>query len=433
MKKVLIISHYFPPIGGAGVQRTVKFIKYLPIFGFQPIVLTGAGATGGRWTPCDQSLAADLPPDLIVARAISTSLPLGGSSKAKQLAERHKALVLAGSEVILKYNPQVLLATLSPFEDAAVAAELAQKFSIPWVADLRDPWALDEFQRYRSRWHRYAEESRMKDSLSTASQIILNTPEALKVFKLRFPQLAGLASVAIPNGYDKEDFSGEFDTKINKKFTIVHSGYLHAEGGLKSNVTRIADLFLGRSIRGVETLSRSHFYILKALELWLAENKNIEGQVELVLAGVLSETDRRIVHESSSRVLVRFLDYLPHKDCTRLIKSADLLFLPLHAMPAGRACTIVPGKTYEYMASGRPILGAVPDGDARDMLQSCGNGMIAGPTDVRMMLHHIKKTYSAWSGTAPVGRLSDQEYVERFERKNLTSLLASVLNKSIVS
>src|SRR5206468_12100930 len=117
----------------------------------------------------------------------------------------------------------------------------------------------------------------------------------------------------------------------------------------------------------------------------LAERPELRSTVEVHLAGPLSERDRLSLPED----LVRYHGYLPHAQAVALMRSADLLFLPLHDLPPGTRARIVPGKTYEYLASGRPILAAVPDGDALDLLARMPGCHICRPTDVAAMLNLI--------------------------------------------
>src|SRR5205823_1977284 len=92
---------------------------------------------------------------------------------------------------------------------------------------------------------------------------------------------------------------------------------------------------------------------------------------------------------------IRFSGYVSHHESVELIRTADLLFLPMHNLPAGKRSRIVPGKTYEYMATGRPILAAVPEGDARDYLEKSGTAFICKPDDVDHMVRHLDHVYSA--------------------------------------
>ncbi|MEM1082944.1 MAG: hypothetical protein AAGI48_02395 [Verrucomicrobiota bacterium] len=418
MTRVLYIAHFFPPIGGAGVQRTTKFLKHLSSFGIEPLVLTGEGKANNRWTPKEAVANKDLPNDLKVFRCPWESTP----------ENREQMLIEEGSRVIREFQPDAIFVTMSPFEDALVAAELSKRFELPWVADLRDPWALDEFQIHRTRWHRSREEKLMGERLASASRIIMNTPEAGRRFREAFPDLAEKAPVSITNGWDANDFSGMIPKESDGIFRIVHSGYLHTEHGRRQRSSALRNRLLGRIIPGVETLTRSHVYLMKALERWLAEDPSISGHVRLQLAGVANDADREVVESSAARDLVEFLGYVPHAESLNLIRTADLLFLPMHKVPEGMRSSIVPGKTYEYMATRRRILAAVPQGDARDFLNAAGTAIVCDPDSVDGMLAGLKKAHESWQRHDDPASDWNPAAVNHFERCKLTERLAALLH-----
>ncbi|HPU56401.1 MAG TPA: hypothetical protein PLH97_08990, partial [Verrucomicrobiota bacterium] len=131
MNRVLYIASFFPPSGGAGVQRSLKFVKLLPSLGFQPTVLTGP-VRAGRWTPQDDTLLREVPSDVSVVRA--------EPGQAAGEEGRIQAMLKSG-EAILRDEPHAcLVVSMSPFPDARIASELSARTGLPWIADLRDPW-----------------------------------------------------------------------------------------------------------------------------------------------------------------------------------------------------------------------------------------------------------------------------------------------------
>ncbi|QJE97071.1 glycosyltransferase family 4 protein [Luteolibacter luteus] len=440
VRKVLFIAYHFPPSGGGGVQRSLKFVKYLPECGYDPVVLTAKPNNERRWTPTDQALLDEVPKSV---RVTSVSLPdevhvPGKLERAARelLGMRSRfgltwmnEVIEAGTELVEKEQPELIFVTLSPFEGADAAAEISRRTGIPWVADLRDPWALDEFQLHRSRWHRGLEKMQMEASLSTAAMIIMNTPESARRLAEAFPRLKKNNIVSLTNGYDASDFSGEVEP-INgaDKFAIVHSGYFHAESGLTERDRQFQYKLLGRTIPGVERLPRSHFYLLRALEEWLKEDPSIVNEVRVHCVGVLSQSDTALIERSSAKLLFDCSGYLSHAECLRYVRGADLLFLPMHKMPSGMKAGIVPGKAYEYMAAGRPILATVPDSDARDFVLNAGTGVVCDPGDVPGMLAALKEQHLKWKNGRAKPR-SNEDFVRQFERKNLTLKLAGLLDQ----
>mgnify|MGYP006158539349 CR=1 FL=1 len=204
MPPILFIAHHFPPQGGAGVQRALKFTKYLPSYGITADILTSAIKGKSRWVPNDLTMGKEVPPGTSVHRFEwpsynNTSKPIDKRKLAKLADE--------GLRIALEKNLEAILVSMSPFGDALLAEEISRRSNIPWIADLRDPWALDEFQVHKTWLHRKAALRKMGRQLRTASAIVMNTPEAAK--KLRHAKLVPtqIPIYSITNGYDEEDFS----------------------------------------------------------------------------------------------------------------------------------------------------------------------------------------------------------------------------------
>jgi glycosyltransferase involved in cell wall biosynthesis len=432
---VLVLAYHFPPVGGGGVQRSVKFVRYLPDFGYQPIVVTGEGASHGRWTPPDPSLAAEIPPSVRVCRVGRE--PAQATARRRRLErwlsiESRFARWWIGGAVGAGQtcgDVDLVYASMAPYETATAAAELARILRRPWVADLRDPWALDEMAVYPSRFHRGRETRRMDAALSSAAAVVMNTPEAAEQLLHSFPALAGKPLATIPNGFDASDFrSRPTADPVDGVFRIVHAGSLHAELGRRHRRSRTVRRLLGGTLLEADLLPRSHVHLLDAVERVLARRNHGGTPIEVHLAGVLSKSDR----ELAELPFVRAHGYLSHLDAVALLQSADLLFLPMHDLPPGTRARIVPAKTYEYLASGRPVLAAVPDGDARDLLSEAETVELCRPADVAAMQRIIasKVDQVRRGGRAPT---QPPALAQRYERRELTRQLAAALDAAIES
>jgi glycosyltransferase involved in cell wall biosynthesis len=438
MKKILFVAYHFPPAGGGGVQRSLKFVKYLPESGYLPIVLTIEAPDDRRWTPKDQALLDEVPAGVEIHRvSIPDEVHVPGKLEraARELVGMRsrfgrtwmERVIETGTRIVEEEKPDLIFVTMSPFDGADACAEISRRTGVPWVADLRDPWALDEFQLHRTRWHRELEKSQMAKSLESAALIIMNTPEAARRVKEQLPRLRANQVVSLTNGYDAEDFAGEVEPIGGGKFNIVHSGYFHAESGLVERARQRQYRLLGRTIPGVERLPRSHYYLLQAMEQWLEESPGILDEVRMHCVGVLSKSDQALIDASPAKPLFVCSGYLSHAECLRFVRGADLLFLPMHKMPPGMKAGLVPGKTYEYMAAGRPVLATLPESDARDFLAQAGSGLFAEPGDVPGLLLALKDRHAKWkSGEA--GCDWNSGFVRTFERKNLTAKLAGFLD-----
>ena len=377
--RVLFLAYHFPPVGGAGVQRTVKFVRYLPEHGWEPVVVTGPLGSVGDSNLKDVTLAAELPESLETLRIAGPEPQPGHGRRGR--AERwlrvptdwsrwwSAGVVSAGKDV---RDVDLVFATMSPFDSCAPAAELARLHGVPWVADLRDPWALDEMRVYPSRLHRRLELRRMGRGLASAAGIVMNTPEAATQLVRAFPELGRAQVLAIPNGFDAADFAGDPPPRAERAFRIVHTGDLHTSFGLRHRQTGRARRLLGGALGEVDILPRSHVFLLEAVERLLARRADLRGVVEVHLAGGMDEADRQAIRTDA----VSVHGYVTHGEAVALMRGADLLFLPMHDVPAPRRARIVPGKTYEYLASGTPILAAVPDGDAGDLLTRAGSARL---------------------------------------------------------
>jgi len=429
--RCLFLAYHFPPLGLSGVQRTVKFVRYLPEFGWEAKVLTGPGDASVPGLPFDSTLATEIPGDLEVVRCPGPEPPPSMGNRAR--LERWLMLdrpwrrwwVESAYDAAVEHaaDADVIVASMSPFESAEAAAKLSAATGTPWIADLRDPWALDEMLVYATRLHRRREIARMRKGLSSAAAIVMNTPEAARAVRDAFPEFADRPVFSITNGYDATDFVDARPELAPDLFRIAHTGSFHTAAGLRRR-TMLARRLLGGSVGDVDFLTRSHLYLVEAVRLLLEENPSLRGRIRLALAGVMTAKDR----ESCTIPGIEELGYLDHAESVATLRSADLLFLPMHKLSPGRRARIVPGKTYEYLASRRPILAAVPEGDARDLLAETPTGLVCDPDDVTAMAAIIKEQIRRKEAGDPAPE-PPEELLARFERRTLTERLAAVLDE----
>jgi glycosyltransferase involved in cell wall biosynthesis len=431
VRRVLFLAYYFPPIGGAGAQRPARMVRHLRAHGWEPIVVTGPGTGGGRWTPTDDVLARELPADVEVLRVAGPE-PTQAERRAQRWLRRPSewsgwwvdGAVEIGRRVA---GVDLVYCWLSPFETTAAAARLARDHRVPWVADLGDPWALDEMMVYPTSFHRRLELARMGRSVSTAAGIAMSTAEAVERVRASFPALDGTRVVAVPNGFDADDFAAPVPARADGAFRIVHTGYLHTALGLRHRRSARLRRVVSGAVHGVDFLTRSHVFLVEAVDRLRERCPELAGNVEVHLAGLLSPDDERFMSRTGA---VRTLGYLSHDETVDLIRTADLLFLPMQDLPAGRRATIVPGKTYEYLGAGRPILAAVPDGDARSILSAAGHALIVRPADVEGMERAIaRQLRRARADQPPLEPRAD--FVSRFEYGRLAEQLASLFDEAV--
>lgn len=399
--RVLTLSYHFPPVGGAGAQRLTQLVRRLPAAGWQPTVITGPGDPDSHWRPRDESVELDFA--AIEVRRLPGPEPPhdvrweGRLERWLRVPSRWRrwwtATVMPLAEEV-GHDADLVHASLAPYSTAESALRVARRLDKPLLLDLEDPWALDEMMVYPSRLHRLIERRRMRRILSSADAVVMNTREARRRVLAAFPELSPERVFAIPNAYDPLDFNGVPPASASDgRFRIVHTGSLHTEMGLRHRSATQLRRMIGGTFPGVDFMTRSHVYLLEAVEKVLNGDSNLSGIVEVHLAGVFTGADRDV---ASRYPFVHLHEFIPHRETVAMLRSADLLFLPMHELRDGERAAIVPHKTYEYLAASRPILAAVPEGDARDLLVASEIARICRPSDVEGMAAALLAEVARW-------------------------------------
>jgi len=434
--RILVFAYHFPPMGGAGAQRAIKLVRRLTEIGWDPVVVTREGRADERYNPRDEQLATELPADLEVHRVPGAEPDLvhgnGWSSRVERLIGRVDARArwwAAGAELTalgIGGRFDLVHAFLEPYETATAATAVAGRLGIPWIADLQDPWALDEVRVQITRLHAAQDRRRMRRGLRTAEAVVMNTGEAARAVVRELPELEGRRVHSIPNGFDAREWSAPPDERSDGAFRIVHTGTLHTAIGLAHRRSAKAHRVLGGRLAEVDMLTRSHVFLVQALDSLIADRPELAGRIELHLAGLLSDTDLKV---AAGRGYVRPRGFLSHADTVELIRSADLLFLPMHDLPPGTPARIVPCKTYEYLASERPVLAAVPDGDARELLGRSPGVHLCRPADVAAMRAAVELELDA---TQAIPALAERRaLLARYERDALADELVRVFAEAL--
>jgi hypothetical protein len=443
-RSVLYLAYFFPPRGGAAVQRSLKFAKYLPQFGWRPLVVANGGAIEDKTLKVqDPTMLKELPEEAVVRYTALTPAEnrryQQSQSKLRQRLEVTDSMgwwvepaIRLGMEMAAEHKPQAIVVTMSPFSSARAGMELKRRLGLPLVFDLRDPWALDETRIYPTRWHAWRDKVAMGRAMEAGDRIVMNTPQSAEGVRQTFKQAAEKV-VAITNGYDAADFGNAPQPAPRDVLRIVHTGMFHTE-----LVRYWDDLLAGRGMmnklkhgpRPINLWTRTPRYLLEAMELLIRRGDIAAEKLELVLVGEVSKEDRALVEKSAVASSVKMLGYTNHTQSVGWLESADVLFLPLHTPLDGGPALIVPGKAYEYLGSGRPILAMCPPGDMRDFVTQSHSGIVTGGADVLGAAEALLKFYNAKrEGRVVVDQ--DRAAVERFERRELTRRLAGVLDEVI--
>ena len=396
-KCILMVAFDFPPCHSAGVQRTLKFAEYLYHLGWQPIVLT---VNGDVHRNIDNS---QLVPDYIkVYRSNSLDASKHFSFKGKYFAWSKVpdkwwtwsfTAIPLGKKLINKYKPTIVWSTY-PISTAHFIAYRLQKYSgLPWVADYRDPLQ----SRYDQNSQRYSGVAKWieKKTIKTCSKVIFTTVNAAKLYQRIYPDEHLSKFITIENGYDEGNFKGIEKPQKSKegKFTLLHSGAIYDAGRDPTN------LFSAISISKENgTLNAENFELF-----FRGSADSHKYSSKLTLLGI--------------NELVTFLPSIPYKDSLKEMMSVDGLLVIQGSLFNNQ----IPGKVYEYLRVGIPILGVTPKKGAT------GNLLLNNNQDIGDDVDDICKSLGSLLLKEQSGLLS--ESIEKFSRKYQTSLLASVLDK----
>jgi glycosyltransferase involved in cell wall biosynthesis len=385
-RRVLFIAYTFPPIGGAGVQRTTKFVKYLADYGWDASVLTVEGGSVPVW---DNSFSGDIPASAIVRRAKTLEPSYATKASAdgapprgllSSLTRGGRRMVHSAGRAILQPDAQVLwmphawkhgrrlldetphdaiIATGPPFSCFLLGTMLARRSGLPLVLDYRDEWDLSNryYENRQPGWYAEAVQQRMQRWVLRNASAVLATTEASAAALTERMQQAGVSRRAgwIYNGYDPSDFDHVSVAPRNPDaFRLVYTGTLW-------NLMSVQPL-----LEAVRRISASAPALAARLEIVIAGRRTDDQ--EKLLEGFRGLPCRLTTHS-----------YLDHDAALGLMCSADALCLLLADLPG--ADRWVPAKTFEYMATGRPILAVVPPGELRSLLHN-HDATVIGPEDV---------------------------------------------------
>jgi len=405
MKTALFIVYSFPPAGGPGVQRALKFVKYLPEWGWQPVILT---TTPEAYPVLDPALEEDIPPETPVYRVRSYDvralrpafqrLHLGKvvSGLNVALMAPDAALFwarLARSEVrriIPDHTPAVIFSSSPPASTHLLAQWTHQTFGLPWVADFRDPWSENPLHPYLPGYQ--AINRRMEQRvLQSAQKVTTVSPPIVEVLQ-RVSGQDDLDVTIIENGYDEADVT-RWPPPQTDQFTIAYTGAFSR--------IRNPDAFV------------------QAIDLLIDSQRIPVADLRVILAG------KDIEQFIPDRPPFDLRGYLTHSQLDQLRRDSNLLLLILNPSPEGRGN--YSGKLFEYLASNRPVLAvAHPENVAVKLIQQARAGRTV-THDPDAIADAIEAEYRAWKA----GRFDhspDWRIITRFSRRNLTGRLAGIFD-----
>lgn len=413
-RRVLVIAYYFPPMGLSGVQRTLKFVKYLPQFGWAPTILT---VTPTGYYAQDYSLldelhhpgiaierVGSLDPNRLFRRKGVVKMPSERMRKIltavsdtffipdNKIGWKNKAVKAAGA-LFETGNFDVIFATAPPFTGFLIGAELAVKFRKPLVVDYRDPWHEYPYKYYPTPVHKWLNYRLEKHVLRTASRILTTNRRVKELILQRFKFLGYQDVTIMPQGFDPADFSRAASPPNRPhRMRITHAGVFYAD--------------------------RTPKYLFEALRILFAEQPALREQIEICIVGNFQDEYHDMVREMQIEPNVVLTGYLDHPHCVDVLRGSDVLWLMLNNDRQS------PGKLYEYLGARKPILASVPDGFIRQTLAEAGGNIIVDPTDVRGHVDALARLFEEYRRhSLPQPK---EEVVARYDRVELTKELAKI-------
>lgn len=404
MKKVLVIAYHYPPLGGGGVFRTLKFTKYLPKFGYQPYVLTVKNPMYGTKDP---TLIEEIPPEAKVYRTFSFEHRILRAPRLLNINLKWfyvpdenigwlPTAVFAGANLIKKENISVIYATSPVWTSLLIGGFLKKKTKKPLVIDFRDPWTDNIFIKYPTEVHELIERKMEETVLTQADYVTVATDSIKNSLRERYPYLKSKIAT-ITNGFDPDDFKNLKTYNKADKFRITFVG----------------------SIYGLLTAEP----FLLAMKELIKENAELKEKMEAMFVGNYGKETPRLVEKIGLEENVKLVKYVPHKECLELMMNSQaLLLLITTESPEGEG--ILTGKLFEYIASRKPIIAIAPtNGLAAKIIKSLGAGAVVSPSNVPLIKKTLATFYEQWTK----GELFRTEGdISKFSRKFLTQQLAQI-------
>lgn len=433
MKRVLIITYYWPPSGGSGVQRWLKMSKYLPEYGWQPVIYTTENA---EYPVVDPSLEKDVSPQAEVIRRPITepysfykrflgikkeeTIKAGFASETKKTGWKDKmATWIRGNmfipdarcwwvkpsvkylEEYLKEHPvDAIISTGPPHSMHLIAMQLKEDLGIPWIADFRDPWTEIDFydDLHLTRWADRKHHRLEYEVLTKAD----------KVVTIGWDGARGLGRLGkrnvrvIPNGYDWDLSQQNTSEQLSKEFTITHLGVI--------------------------TPSRNTPQLWSAMKELKETDPDFAKNLKIKLIGQVDQSVVQNLEADGLTENTELVPYIPHDEVLKTQRSSQVLLLLINNTPNAKG--ILTGKLFEYLASGRPILCIGPeDGDAARVIKETQAGQTVGFEDKEQMKEALRNLFQKYREDGLPYNTSKE--VEKYSRKDLAAEYGRLLDRTI--
>ncbi|EDM44040.1 hypothetical protein SCB49_10632 [unidentified eubacterium SCB49] len=423
MKKVLVITYYWPPAGGPGVQRWLKFVKYFPDNGIQPYVYIPENP---HYPLKDASFTSEIPTEAtIIKRPIrepygvaklfskkNTQKMSSGIITPKNPSFLSKLMLFVRGNLfvpdarvgwvkpsvsflekyLVEHNIDTVITTGPPHSLHLIGLKLKKKLAITWLADFRDPWTTIH---YHSSLRLTASSEKKHKALehtvlNTADQITVTSPTTKKEFEA----ITKKPISVITNGFEALSFK---KVQLDSKFSMAHIGSLLTE--------------------------RNPIVLWQVLKELKEEHPTFSNDFSLILAGVVSEEVIKSINNFNLQDQLDVKGYVSHEEALQLQRSSQLLLLLEMDKPETKA--IIPGKLFEYLQARRPIVAIGPQGsDIDGVLNETKSGLFFTPQNKEALKSHILASYKLYVNDQ---LRVDSASIGHFSRENLTSQMAGLL------
>lgn len=427
-RKVLYITYYWPPSGGAGVQRSLKMARYLPEYGVEPIVLT-VDAAAATYPVEDPSLSSEVPPNLRVIRTGSfeplqvlsrfvggkNKIPYGGfANKDKEkwtqkllrfvrgnffLPDARKGWVKyalrEAARLIREERIDTIVVSSPPHSSQLIGLALKRSFPhVRWIADLRDPWT--DIYYYPDLLHtglaKAVDRKLERKVLEQCDHALVVSPDIRRMFAAKSERVRAEKIHVIPNGFDP----GDFDPTISPPQDVFRITYV----GTMAESYRPGAFF--QSVAALRKQGTS-----------LPLRLRFVGSTRAALEPILQAYGLQDIAE--------FIGHVPHREATRYMQESNALLLVIPDVP--KANGILTGKLFEYLGAARPIIALGPvDGDAATILKETGAGRMFGREETDLLSVHIHSLLSK-----PIAQADKLTVDLAYSRKTLAGRLAQII------
>lgn len=412
MKNALLVAYEYPPIGGIGIIRSLKFSKYLPVFGWHPHVLTVQNPDRFYTTVTNEPVPSGVTVHRVHNLLNNLSIVEGAL---RRLHLPSKAIipdvyqgwvgpaVRQGRRIIDAQSIDLIYVTVSPFSSAEIGVRLKQETGLPLVLDLRDAWTVAPNPiEYLHEGLRKRDELLEEEAIRTADRIVTATEGIVEQYAEKYP-FAAEKLIPILNGFDYDDIPQEIE--IFSTFTITYTGFFYG--------------------------AQSPHLFIRALSEIIREKLIPVGEVEFLWAGRDAPWVRAMFRDAEIEGVVRYLGLIPKAQADQLLYQSQLLFFLLGENDQVSQRRILTGKIFPYLASGKPILAIVPEGDASKMIyQYSDHPYLVTSGSVDDIKAAILDAYRRWKKGETIGSISEKtrEFRRMFNYQERTRELAAVFD-----